>query len=87
MSCQLSTDPLGAPRLLQAREVVEKKEGGVIFVGIDWSEDHHDVCVMNVEGRVLGKGRVPDGLQGPLRGRAPADMLVIRVGGYLYHVP
>jgi transposase len=36
----------------------------VIFAGIDWSETHHDVCVMDVEGRVLGKGRVPDGVQG-----------------------
>jgi transposase len=36
----------------------------VIFVGIDWSETHHDVCVMDVEGRVLSKGRVPDGVQG-----------------------
>ena len=33
-------------------------------MGIDWSETHHDVCVMDVEGRVLGKGRVPDGVQG-----------------------
>ncbi len=36
----------------------------MVFVGIDWSERHHDVCVMDVEGRVLAKGRVPDGVQG-----------------------
>jgi transposase len=36
----------------------------VIFAGIDWSETHHDVCVMDVEGRVLSKRRVPDGVQG-----------------------
>jgi transposase len=36
----------------------------VIFVGIDWSESHHDVCVIDVEGRLLGKGRVPDGIEG-----------------------
>jgi transposase len=36
----------------------------VIFVGIDWSETHHDVCVIDVEGRVLGTGRVPDGIEG-----------------------
>jgi transposase len=36
----------------------------VIFAGIDWSETHHDVCMMDVEGRVLRKGRVPDGVQG-----------------------
>jgi transposase len=36
----------------------------VIFVGIDWSETHHDVCVMDTQGKVLGKGRVPDGVRG-----------------------
>jgi transposase len=39
----------------------------VIFVGIDWSETHHDVCVMDVEGRVLVTGRVPEGLEGLAR--------------------
>jgi hypothetical protein len=34
----------------------------VIFVGVDWAEDHHDVCVMNPGGVVLG--RVPDSLSG-----------------------
>jgi transposase len=36
----------------------------VIFVGIDWSEAHHDACVVDAEGRVLAKGRVPDGVEG-----------------------
>ena len=36
----------------------------MIFVGIDWSERHHDVCVVDVEGTVRGKVRVPDGIQG-----------------------
>jgi len=36
----------------------------VIFVGIDWAEAHHDVCVVNEEGTVLAKGRVPDGIEG-----------------------
>ena len=39
----------------------------MIFVGIDWSEAHHDVCVMNAEGRVLAKGRVPEGVEGLAR--------------------
>jgi hypothetical protein len=29
----------------------------VIFVGIDWSETQHDVCVVDAEGRVLGQER------------------------------
>jgi transposase len=36
----------------------------VIFVGVDWAEDHHDVCVMNLNGTVLGKRRVPDSVAG-----------------------
>jgi len=39
----------------------------VIFVGIDWSEAHHDVCVLDVEGRVVAKGRVPEGVEGLAR--------------------
>lgn len=38
-----------------------------MFVGIDWAEDHHDVCVMTSDGRVRAKGRVPDGVAGIAR--------------------
>ena len=34
------------------------------FVGIDWSETHHDACILDVEGRVLAKGRLPEGVDG-----------------------
>jgi len=36
----------------------------VLFVGVDWAEDHHDVCVMAEGGEVLGKRRVPDSMVG-----------------------
>ena len=36
----------------------------MLFVGVDWAEDHHDVCVMAEDGRVLGKRRVPEGAVG-----------------------
>ncbi len=36
----------------------------MIFVGVDWAEDHHDVCVMDREGTVLGRRRVPDSISG-----------------------
>ena len=39
----------------------------MIFVGIDWSETHHDVCVLGVEGEGLTKGRVPEGVEGLAR--------------------
>jgi hypothetical protein len=31
-----------------------------LFVGLDSAEAHHDVCLMNEEGRVLARKRVVD---------------------------
>lgn len=39
----------------------------MIFVGIDWAEAHHDVCVLDPDGQILSKGRVPDGIEGVSR--------------------
>ncbi len=36
----------------------------MIFVGIDWSEGHHDACMVDADGRVLTKGRVTEGVEG-----------------------
>jgi hypothetical protein len=36
----------------------------MIFVGVDWAEAHHDVCVLNTEGKVLGRKRIADTLAG-----------------------
>ena len=36
----------------------------MIFVGVDWAEAHHDVCVLDSEGAVLARKRVPDSLLG-----------------------
>jgi len=36
----------------------------VIFVGVDWAEVHHDACIVDEQGVVLGKQRVPDGVEG-----------------------
>jgi hypothetical protein len=56
----------------------------VIFVGIDWAEAHHDVCVLSEDGAVLAKARVPDGIEGVARlhelvatqAEEPADVVV-----------
>ena len=56
----------------------------MIFVGIDWAEAHHDVCVLDREGEVLATRRVPDGLEGVARLHAllgehtdePAEVIV-----------
>jgi transposase len=39
----------------------------VIFVGIDWSEHHHDLCVLDDQGKLLAAARVPEGVQGVAR--------------------
>jgi transposase len=36
----------------------------VIYLGIDWAEAHHDACVMDEAGKMLAKGRVPEGVEG-----------------------
>src|ERR1700757_1614664 len=36
----------------------------MIFIGDDWSEDHHDVYVMSETGKRLGSRRLPEGLAG-----------------------
>ena len=36
----------------------------MIFVGVDWAEAHHDVCVLDAEGNVLARKRVDDSLGG-----------------------
>ena len=36
----------------------------MIFVGIDWAEAHHDVCLVDEVGQVLAKRRVAEGLEG-----------------------
>jgi hypothetical protein len=41
----------------------------MIFVGVDWAEAHHDVHVEDEEGRRLGGGRLPEGVEGIARFR------------------
>jgi hypothetical protein len=36
----------------------------VIYVGVDWAEAHHDLCVLDEHGQVLSKRRIPDSLEG-----------------------
>ena len=38
-----------------------------LFVGDDWAEDHHDVELMDERGRVLARGRLPEGVAGLAR--------------------
>ncbi len=36
----------------------------MIFVGVDWAEAHHDICVLDTAGEVLARKRIPDTLVG-----------------------
>jgi len=36
----------------------------LLFVGIDWAEDHHDICILDESGDVLRRRRIEDGLSG-----------------------
>ena len=56
----------------------------MIEVGIDWAEDHHDVVVLDEQGRLLASQRIPEGVEGLARLHAvlaeqvqdPAQVLV-----------
>ncbi|HTW06721.1 MAG TPA: transposase, partial [Acidimicrobiales bacterium] len=39
----------------------------MIFVGVDWAEAHHDVFLQDEQGKRLGGGRLPEGVQGIAR--------------------
>lgn len=44
-----------------------REEPGLIFAGVDWAEAHHDVHVQDEQGRRLGGGRLPGGVEGIAR--------------------
>ena len=57
----------------------------MIFAGVDWAEAHHDVCVMDSGGRVLGQRRVAHSVAGigdlhALIGAHAADGELVAVG-------
>jgi transposase len=45
----------------------DREEPGLIFVGVDWAEAHHDVHVQDEQGRKLGGGRLSEGVEGIAR--------------------
>jgi len=42
-------------------------EAGVLLLGDDWAEDHHDVELMDVGGETLARARLPEGAAGMAR--------------------
>jgi transposase len=54
--------------LPQAAEMTpETGDAMRLFVGDDWAEDHHDVELMDANGRTLAKARLPEGVAGMAR--------------------
>ena len=45
-------------------QVPEREGALMLFVGDDWAEDHHDVEVVDDEGRMLARRRFPEGFDG-----------------------
>jgi hypothetical protein len=43
----------------------------MLFVGVDWGERRHDVCLLDPDGSVLAARRIPDGLAGATELHAP----------------
>ena len=43
------------------------RRSGLLFVGDDWAEDHHDVEVQDQAGRRLARARLPEGVAGMAR--------------------
>lgn len=36
----------------------------MVYLGVDWAEAHHDLCLLDGLGEVLGRRRVPEGVEG-----------------------
>src|ERR1700730_5087058 len=52
----------------------------MLFVGDDWAEDHHDIEIVNEQGRRLARRRLPEGLDGVTR--LHALMASVRPNGW-----
>ncbi len=39
----------------------------MVFLGVDWAQEHHDVCLLDEQGSVLGRARVANSLEGVSR--------------------
>jgi hypothetical protein len=66
----VSTDPLGRWRFsLMLPDVTQStgKDEGLLFIGDDWAEGHHDVVLQDESGRTLARRRLPEGVDGIAR--------------------
>ena len=45
-------------------EANEQEVRGLLFIGDDWAEEHHDIELVDEEGRVLARTRLSEGIEG-----------------------
>ena len=45
-----------------SKDMIGRGVAVTLFVGDDWAEDHHDVEVVDEDGRRLCRARLPEGL-------------------------
>lgn len=45
----------------------EREVKVLLFIGDDWAEDHHDVELVDDQGRVLARRRLAEGIEGIAR--------------------
>ena len=66
MSCRAGTVALGRRRSFSGSTTgrSEQRRTPALFVGVDWGEAHHDLCLLDQDGRVLAARRIADGLAG-----------------------
>src|SRR5215207_4187737 len=66
------TRRLDTQQLIRAPQVLlqltdntsEPRRTGMLFLGIDWGEHHHDLCLLDQDGMVLAARRITEGLAG-----------------------
>jgi transposase len=67
MTCRRALNHLGRPGLFtigSAVELIEEGAPGLLFVGNDWAEAHHDVELVDQSGAVLVRRRLLEGVSG-----------------------
>ena len=64
VACRSSTGPLARRDLLERLCRSMRRDGAMIFVGIDWAEAHHDVCVLDRRRGGAGDTADPRGPRG-----------------------
>jgi transposase len=68
-------------------ERLRKEEGMDVFCGIDWAEDHHDIALVDRDGKLLARCRISDDAAGLAEllgllaehGDSPADRIPVAI--------